>query len=53
MRREEEERIKNVRYNKRYKEIKVLERCKRYLKEGNLEEINKGEEVRALVKLKC
>jgi len=46
-------RIKKARYNSRYKEIKVLEGCPRYLKEGNLEEIDKEEEVRALVKLRC
>jgi len=52
LRKEEEERIKKARYNKRYKEFKVLEGCPRYLKAENLEEIDKGE-VRALVKLKC
>jgi len=50
--RKEEERIKKARYNKRYKEFKVLEGCPRYLKAENLEEIDKGEEVRALIKLK-
>jgi len=41
----EKKRIKKARYNLRYKEIKVLEGCPRYLKEGNLE-VDKGEEVR-------
>jgi len=52
-RKEEEERIKKTRYNTRYKEFKALEGCPRYLKAKNLEEIGKGEELRALVKLRC
>jgi len=47
MRREEKERIKNARYKLKYKEIKIVEGCPRYLREGNLEGIDKGEEVRA------
>jgi len=53
MRREEEERIIKSRYNPRYKELMVVEGRPRYLKEGNLKEIEKGEEIRALVKLRC
>jgi len=53
MRRKEEERIKNARYNPKYREIKVAEGYPSYLKEGNLEEIDKGEKVRALIKLRC
>jgi len=47
LRSEEKERIKKARYNTRYKEIKVLKECPRYLKEENLKEIDKGEEVKA------
>jgi len=53
LRKEEDERIKKARYNTRYKEFKALEGCSRYLKTENLEEIGKGEEIRALVKLRC
>jgi len=53
MRREEEERIKKARYNPRYKEIKALEGCPRYLEEGSLESMDKGEEIKALIKLRC
>jgi len=42
LRKEEEKRIKNVKYNKRYKVISVLEECPRFLKAENLEEISKG-----------
>jgi len=50
LRKEEEERIKNARYNTRYKEISVLEGCPKYLKAENLEKISKRE-IRALIKL--
>jgi len=53
LRKEEEERIRNARYNPRYKEIGVAERCPRYLKVESLEEANKGDKIRALVKLRC
>jgi len=53
MRREEEEKIKKVRYNPRFKDIKASEGCPRYLKERNLENTDKGEEIRALIKLRC
>jgi len=49
LRKEEEERIRNARYNSRYKEIGVTERCPRYLKVESLEEASKGDEIRALV----
>jgi len=53
MRREEEERIMKSRYNPKYKSLIVVESYSRYLKEGNLEEFKKGEEIRILVKLRC
>jgi len=31
----------------------VVERCPRYLKKGNLDKIEKGEEIRVSVKLRC
>jgi len=53
LRKEKEERISNARYNPRYKEIGVAEGCPRYLKTESLEEASKGDEIRALVKLRC
>jgi len=53
LKKEEEERIRNTRYNPRYKEIEVTEGCPRYLKAESLEEVGKGDEIRALVKLRC
>jgi len=44
--------IKNAKYNIRYKEINDFE-CPRYIKVENLEEINREEEIRALIKLRC
>jgi len=52
MRRKDEEKIIKSRFNPRYKELMVVEGCPRYLKERNLEEIEKGEEIRVLVKLR-
>jgi len=49
----EEERIKKTRYNKKYKELCNFEGCPSYLKNENLEEMDRGEEVRALIKLRC
>jgi len=53
MRREEEERIMKSKYNTKYKDIMVKKGNPRYLKEENLEELGKGEEIRILVKLRC
>jgi len=52
-RKEEKERIKNTKCNTRYKEINDFERCPRCIKVKNLEEINRREEVRALIKWRC
>jgi len=51
-RKEEEEIIKNPKYNTRHKEINDFEECMRNIKVENLKEINKGDEVRALIKLR-
>jgi len=53
LRREEEEKIMKAKFNPRYKEIKVIEGCPNYLKEGNLENMEIGEEIKALIKLRC
>jgi len=53
MRREEEERIMKSRYNTIYKGIMAREGCPRYLKEEKLDELEKGEEIRILVRLRC
>jgi len=53
LREEEEERIRKARYNKKYKEIGAKEGCPRYLREESLEGTSRGEEIRALVKLRC
>jgi len=42
-----------AKYNPRYKEIKAIEGCPSYLKEENLEYMEIGEEIRALIKLRC
>jgi len=49
----EDSRIRQARYNIKYKEIKLDEKGPRYLIKENGEILNKGEEVRALVKLRC
>jgi len=46
MRKEEEKRIMKSRYNPKYKSLMVVEDHPRYLKEENLEEFEKGEEIR-------
>jgi len=53
MRRKEEEKIKKARYNPRFKDIKAIKGCPRYLEERSLENTDKGEEIRALIKLRC
>jgi len=49
----EEEKINKARFNKKYKEIGAVESCPRYLRAESLEGTSKGEEIRALVKLRC
>jgi len=53
MRRDGEERIWKSRYNQNYKEIMSREGCPRFLREGKLDELERGEEIRILVKLRC
>jgi len=48
----EDNKIAKARYNKKYKEIRLEGKVPRYLKKENIEDLNKGDEVRAL-KLRC
>jgi len=50
---ERQGRIRQARYNTKYKEIKLEGRGPRYLRQEKGETLNRGEEVRALVKLRC
>jgi len=47
----EDSKIAKVRYNRRYKELKLEGRGPRYLKKENIENLSKGE-VKALIKLR-
>ncbi|KYN08267.1 hypothetical protein ALC62_00750, partial [Cyphomyrmex costatus] len=49
----EDAKIRDARYNKKYKEIEAEGKGPRYLKKVNLQELQKGDEIRALVKLRC
>lgn len=49
----EENKINEARYNKRYKDIDIRERGPKYLHRDNLDEISRGEDVRALIKFRC
>jgi len=48
----QEYRIRHARYNTRYKEFKLDGKGPKYLKVENRDAINKGEDIRALVKLR-
>jgi len=52
-RQEEDSRIFKAKYNRRYKDINVQSRGPKYLWAEKLEKIDKGEEIRALLKLRC
>lgn len=45
--------IAEARYNKRYREIGMINETPNYLLKGNLEEVRAGDEIRAMVKLRC
>jgi len=48
----EDSKIAKARYNRRYKEIRLEGRVPRYLKKENIEDLRKGDEMRALIKLR-
>lgn len=45
--------IAEARYNTRYKEIEVRNDTPSYLLKGNLDKVKTGDEIRAMVKLRC
>lgn len=49
----EEGRIIKAKYNRKYKEISSNEEGPRYLTKENLKEVSRGDEVRALINLRC
>lgn len=49
----EESRIASAKYNKRYKEIRIVEGEPNYLKQENLDRLRSGDDMRALAKLRC
>ncbi|KYN01668.1 hypothetical protein ALC62_07497 [Cyphomyrmex costatus] len=49
----EDAKIRNARYNKKYKEIEAKGKGPRYLEKVNLQELQRGDEIMALVKLRC
>lgn len=46
-------RIEKAKYNEEYKEIEVKEKTPLYLSKMNLENINEGKAVRALLRMRC
>jgi len=50
---EEKNRILKEKYNKKYKDINVYGREPKYLWKENLNKLSEGEEMRALLKLRC
>lgn len=48
-----EARIREARYNSKYKDILLSEEKPQYLKEGNLDKLNYGYKIRALIKVRC
>lgn len=49
----EESKIVGTKYNKRFKEIRIVGGGPNYLKQGNLDRLWSGDEVRTLAKLRC
>jgi len=49
----EKVRIRQAKYNRKYKEISDFKGCPSYLRKENLEETGRGEEVKALISLRC
>lgn len=49
----EDGRIAKAKYNKRYRELNVNSRILRYLEERNIASTSRGNEVRAMIKLRC
>lgn len=49
----DEARIREARYNSKYKDILLSEEKPQYLKEGNLDKLNYGYKIRALIKVRC
>lgn len=47
----DEARIREARYNSKYKDILLSEEKPQYLKEGNLDKLNYGYKIRALIKV--
>jgi len=45
--------VAKARYNRRYKEMRLEGKVPRYLKKENIEDFKKGDEIRALIKLRC